>query len=77
MHQLGCGYACLENFDPQRLVEPANFDAEPAGQPRLDSFFETFEIARRPILPNFCFIIYDMDAAVDAAFLSGPLISAA
>jgi hypothetical protein len=60
MHQLGGGDACLENFDPQRLVEPANFDAEPAGQPRLDSFFETFEIARRPIGRD-----HDLPAGID------------
>ena len=49
MHQLGGDYACFENFDPQRLVESTDFDAKPAGQARPDSFFETFEIARRPI----------------------------
>src|SRR3984893_10300271 len=60
MHQLGGGYACLENFDPQRLVEPANFDAEPAGQPRPDSVFETFEITRRPIGRD-----HDLPAGID------------
>src|ERR1700732_554745 len=49
MHQLGGGYARFEYFDPQRLVEPADFDAKAAGQPRPGPFFETFEIARRPL----------------------------
>src|SRR5580704_11679846 len=49
MHLLGGGYAGFEYFDPQRLVEPADFDAKAAGQPRPDPFLETFEIARRPI----------------------------
>src|SRR5689334_786941 len=49
MHQLGGGYACFENFDPQGLVEAADFDGKPATQPRPDSFLETFEIARRPV----------------------------
>src|SRR3984893_3941883 len=60
MHQLGCGYACFENFDPQRFVEPADFDAEAAGQTRPDSFFETFEIARRPIGRD-----HDLPAGID------------
>src|ERR1700732_575384 len=49
MHLLGGGYARFEYFDPQRLVEAADFDAKAAGQPRPDPFLETFEIARRPI----------------------------
>jgi len=60
MHQLGGGYACFEYFDPQRLVEPADFDAKPAGQTRPDSFFETFEIARRPIGRD-----HDLPAGID------------
>src|SRR5580704_1480887 len=60
VHQLGGGYARFENFDPQRLVEPADFDAKPAGQPRPDSFFETFEIARRPIGSD-----HDLPAGID------------
>src|ERR1700736_5910563 len=60
MHQLGCGYACFENFDPQRLVEPPDFDAKAAGQTRPDSFFETFEIARRPIGRD-----HDLPAGID------------
>ena len=48
MHQFGGSYACFENFDPQRLVERADFDAKTAAKPRPYSFFETFEIARRP-----------------------------
>src|SRR3984893_16662495 len=60
MHKLGCGYACFENFDPQRFVEPADFDAKAAGQTRPDSFFETFEIARRPIGCD-----HDLPAGID------------
>src|ERR1700724_3288566 len=60
MPQLGCGYACFENFDPQRLVEPADFDAKPAGQTRPYSFFETFKIARRPIGRD-----HDLPAGID------------
>ena len=60
MHQLGGGYACFENFDPQRFVELADFDAKPATQSRPDSFFETFEIARRPIGRD-----HDLPAGID------------
>ena len=60
MHQLGGGYACFEYFDPQRLVEPADFDAKPAGQTRPYSFFETFEVARRPIGRD-----HDLPAGID------------
>src|ERR1700730_8787977 len=60
VHQLGCGYASFENFDPQRFVEPADFDAKAAGQTRPDSFFETFEIARRPIGCD-----HDLPAGID------------
>src|ERR1700726_200997 len=60
MRQLGGGYARFEYFDPQGLVEPADFDAKPAGQARPDSFFETFEIARRPIGRD-----HDLPAGID------------
>src|SRR6202048_330437 len=60
MHQLGCGYACLEILPPQLLCDPADFDAEAAGQTRPDSFFETFEIARRPIGRD-----HDLPAGID------------
>src|SRR6202047_3568518 len=60
MYQLGGGYPCFENFDPQRLVEPTDFNAKPATQPRPDSFFETFEIARRPIGRD-----HDLPAGID------------
>src|SRR5580658_3474486 len=60
MDQLGGGYARLENFDPQRFVERADFDAKPATQPRPDSFFETFEIARRPVGRD-----HDLPAGID------------
>src|SRR6202040_4111153 len=60
MHLSCCGYACFENFHPQRFVEPADFDAEAAGQTRPDCFFETFEIARRPIGRD-----HDLPAGID------------
>src|SRR4029077_10506296 len=60
MHLSCRGYACFENFHPQRLVEPADFDAKAAGQTRPDSFFETFEIARRPVGCD-----HDLPAGID------------
>src|ERR1700731_3566833 len=60
MHQLGGGYACFEILAPPPLVEPADFDAKPAGQTRPDSFFETFKIPRRPIGRD-----HDLPAGID------------
>ncbi len=52
--------ACFENFDPQRLVERADFDAKAAAKPRPYSFFETFEITRRPVGRD-----HDLPAGID------------
>ena len=48
------------NLDPQRLVEPSDFDAKTASQARSNSFVETFEIARRPVGRD-----HDLSAGID------------
>src|ERR1700746_272210 len=39
----------LQDTAAQSLVESADLDAQPSGQPRLDALIETFEIARRAV----------------------------
>ena len=60
MHLFRGGYACFKNLDPQRLVEPSDFDAKTASQARSYSFVETFEIARRPVGRD-----HDLPAGID------------
>ncbi len=49
MQQFRRGNPRLEHFDPQMLIERADFDAEAAGEARAHAFVETLEIARRAI----------------------------
>ena len=60
MHQFRGGDARFKNFDSQRLVEGADFDAKSARQPRPYSFVKTFEIARRPVGRD-----HDLPAGID------------
>src|ERR1700730_12031061 len=60
MHEFRGGDACFKNLDPERLVEPADFDTKSARQTRSYAFVETFEIAWRPVGCD-----HDLPAGID------------